>query len=142
MSNPKSERLISQQMVADKWIASEPTVIDTVVNQMHHEVGKAIADVISDGNEYIFRVENSKKEIPERSETAFKTEIVYQPLVRCKKCRFSGSVLTSFSIDGEANYVERFCKVHRCDVKDDDFCPYGELSVKPPQEYQGRSDQW
>ena len=47
-------------------------------------------------------------------------------IVRCKECKFSESVITSWSTDGKNNVVERLCKVHKWSVKDDDFCSYGE----------------
>ena len=46
-------------------------------------------------------------------------------VVRCKECKFSESVITSWSTDGKNNVVERLCKVHKWSVKDDDFCSYG-----------------
>lgn len=47
-------------------------------------------------------------------------------IVRCKECKFSESVITSWSTDGKNNVVERLCKVHKWSVKDDDYCSYGE----------------
>lgn len=47
-------------------------------------------------------------------------------IVRCEECKFSESVITSWSTDGKNNVVERLCKVHKWSVKDDDFCSYGE----------------
>ena len=49
-------------------------------------------------------------------------------IVRCKDCKFSESVITSWSTDGKNNVVERLCKVHKWSVKDNDFCSYGERS--------------
>lgn len=46
----------------------------------------------------------------------------------CRECKFSESVITSWSTDGKNNVVERLCKVHKWSVKDDDFCSYGERS--------------
>ena len=51
-------------------------------------------------------------------------------LVRCKECKFSESVITSWSIDGKNNVVERLCKVHKWSVKDDDYCSCGEREGK------------
>ena len=47
-------------------------------------------------------------------------------IVRCRECKFSESVITSWSTDGKNNVVERLCKVHKWSVNDDDFCSYGE----------------
>ena len=47
-------------------------------------------------------------------------------IVRCKECKFSESVITSWSTDGKNNVVERLCKVHKWSVKDDDYCSYAE----------------
>ena len=49
-------------------------------------------------------------------------------IVRCKDCKFSESVITSWSTDGKNNVVERLCKVHKWSVKGDGFCSYGERS--------------
>lgn len=47
-------------------------------------------------------------------------------VVFCHECKFSESVITSWSTDGKNNVVERLCKVHKWSVKDDGFCSYGE----------------
>ena len=47
-------------------------------------------------------------------------------IVRCKDCKFSESVITSWSTGGKNNAVERLCKVHKWSVKDNDFCSHGE----------------
>ena len=51
-------------------------------------------------------------------------------IVRCEECKFSESVITSWSTDGKNNMVERLCKVHKWSVKADDFCSYGERESK------------
>lgn len=47
-------------------------------------------------------------------------------IVRCKECRFSVNVITSWSANGENKRVERLCKVNSHNVNDNDFCSYGE----------------
>lgn len=49
-------------------------------------------------------------------------------IVRCKECRFSVNVITSWSANGENKRVERLCKVNSHNVNDNDFCSYGERS--------------
>lgn len=51
-----------------------------------------------------------------------------EEIVRCKDCKFSKRVITSWSTDGKNNAVERLCKVHKWSVKDNDFCSHGERS--------------
>lgn len=51
-------------------------------------------------------------------------------IVRCKECRFSVNVITSWSANGENKRVERLCKVNSHNVNDNDFCSYGERSSK------------
>ena len=116
----RMERLCCRQAVASELLEVEPGIVDHITERMHAELGKALADMISDGRMYIVVMDKAHQEPDEvfRSCTAFRSDVRIRRIVRCEECRYCDTCEKQVLMSSMYNEIE--------DVADIFFCSHGE----------------
>lgn len=92
-----------------------------VIKRLSEKAGIAIADMISDGSEYIVKaMPETLTEKPEFLAVEVRKEIAVKRLVRCGECRKN-----AFTFGADLKGLCH-CDLFECTMKNDDFCSYGE----------------
>ena len=115
----KTENLYCRQEVANEWLDREPTLAHHIAERMHTELGKALADKISDGKVYRVVMEKPHIEIGDvgfnKDTSVYRSKIAVTPMVMCQDCKY---------------WVYHFngCSRNPCTEPwyATDFCSYGE----------------
>ena len=109
------EKTASAHVVADAWLNKDPQIMNVIVEEMRRKLVENMADILANGGEYIFRM---GKPYPAWKDgmfqtTTYKTSMFYEPLVRCKDCKYA-----HLTLSGECKY---------CDMWKDEDDDYVEL---------------
>ena len=86
----KPVSLHCKQEIANELLDKDPTLFNHIAEKMHYEIGKALADKISDGQTYIVKMD--KPFIDPLGAvnwecTAIRSNLNLDVLVRCKDCK-------------------------------------------------------
>ena len=119
----KTENLYCRQEVANEWLDREPTLAHHIAERMHTELGKALADKISDGKVYRVVMEKPHIEIGDvgfnKDTSVYRSKMAVTPMVMCQDCKY---------------WVYHFngCSRNPCTEPwyATDFCNYGERESK------------
>lgn len=88
----KTEKLYCRQEVPNALVDQSPGVVDYVVDKMHSDIGKALADKLCDGNVYRVAMEKPHVEVGDIALTAgstvYRSSVSVTPIVLCQDCKY------------------------------------------------------
>lgn len=117
------KKTFSTKRLADNsFLSSDPGFLEWISSSISTELGKGIADVLSNGKEYIVQMRMKQFESPIaelQNHTEIRGSVSFEPLIRCKDCKH-------FNRNPDImGYYE--CTHFNAEIdSDNSFCSYGE----------------
>ena len=110
------EKITCKQAIPNEAIEKTPNIVGYAVDMMVRKLTEELGNILCDRREYVVKMESPTiEDAIAFNSTEYKACIKYEPLVRCKDCRYKDMELCAMY------------KLVVADVrKDDDFCSLGE----------------